>query len=161
MIAASRHAPGGLLRSTGFIADGGGPDGLCSMNRAILAVASVPALWGPLRHVPVRSALANLECLPRLTHAFPAQELLFILMLLPLVIPAVIPGDLDPDFAAAIANYFTSRTNIMLDTLRPGLLLWCRAICILTYHCHAGISARLAHFHPNWKEAALQSGASP
>lgn len=93
---------------------------------------------------------------------FPGKNLLFILMLLPLVIPGVILGISILIFASRIANYFDFNHDILLDMLRPGLLLVVLGqFAFLSTIATLVISARLRTFDVQLEEAARNLGASP
>lgn len=93
---------------------------------------------------------------------FRGKNLLFILMLLPLVIPGVILGISILIFASRIANYFDFNHDILLDMLRPGLLLVVLGqFAFLTTIATLVISARLRTFDMQLEEAARNLGASP
>ncbi|MBL4611898.1 MAG: ABC transporter permease subunit [Pseudomonas sp.] len=93
---------------------------------------------------------------------FPGKNLLFILMLLPLVIPGVILGISILIFASRIANHFDFNHDILLDMLRPGLLLVVLGqFAFLSTIATLVISARLRTFDVQLEEAARNLGASP
>lgn len=93
---------------------------------------------------------------------FPGKNLLFILMLLPLVIPGVILGISILIFASRIANYFDFNHDILLDMLRPGLMLVVLGqFAFLSTIATLVISARLRTFDVQLEEAARNLGASP
>ncbi|MFN3580334.1 MAG: ABC transporter permease [Pseudomonas sp.] len=107
-------------------------------------------------------SLATLNAFLFERHSFPGKNLLFILMLLPLVIPGVILGISILVFASRIANYFDFNHDIMLDMLRPGLLLVVLGqFAFLTTIATLVISARLRTFDRQLEEAACNLGATP
>lgn len=56
-------------------------------------------------------------------HDFPGKSFLYILMLLPLIIPGIILGISILVFSSAIANRLEDATGLWFDGLRPGLIL--------------------------------------
>lgn len=143
-----------------FIADGGGRTGLFH-DRAILRSVGTSA-WVASCVTVLSVSLATLNAFLFERHTFPGKNLLFILMLLPLVIPGVILGISILIFASRIANYFDFNHDIMLDMLRPGLLLVVLGqFAFLTTIATLVISARLRTFDVQLEEAACNLGASP
>ncbi len=94
-------------------------------------------------------------------HSFRGKSLLYILMLLPLIIPGVILGISILVFASAIANTLEDATGLWFDGLRPGLILVILGqFSFITTFATLVISARLQKFDPSLEEAALNLGAS-
>ncbi|MFZ6687730.1 ABC transporter permease [Undibacterium sp. SXout11W] len=92
---------------------------------------------------------------------FKGQQVLSVMMLLPLVIPGVILGISILALMSHIAQFVEDTTGMELDFLRPGLVLvtigqisYIASITTLT------ISARLKRFDVSLEEAALNLGAS-
>ncbi len=107
-------------------------------------------------------SLATLNAFLFERHQFPGKNLLFILMLLPLVIPGVILGISILVFASSIANYFDFNHDLELDMLRPGLLLVVLGqFAFLTTIATLVIAARLRTFDLQLEEAARNLGATP
>lgn len=144
-----------------FIADGGdGRTGLFH-DRGILRSVGTSALVASCVTI-LSVSLATMNAFLFERHVFPGKNLLFILMLLPLVIPGVILGISILIFASRIANYFDFNHDIMLDMLRPGLLLVVLGqFAFLTTIATLVISARLRTFDRQLEEAACNLGASP
>lgn len=93
---------------------------------------------------------------------FPGKGLLYVLMILPLVIPGVILGISTLVFASAIANGLEDAFDIELDFLRPGVfLIVLGQFSFLVTITSPVIAARLRMFDvaPE-EEAALNLGAS-
>ncbi len=92
---------------------------------------------------------------------FPGKELLYILMVVPLVIPGVILGISILVFASMIANGVENATGFDLTLLRPGLLLVVLGqFSFITTITSLVIAARLRKFDVAMEEAALNLGAS-
>lgn len=93
---------------------------------------------------------------------FPGKSFLYMLMLLPLVIPGVLLGVSILVFSSQIANYFEDYWFIDLEFLRPGLtLVVIGQFAFITTICTLIITARLKKFDRSLEEAALNLGASP
>ena len=94
-------------------------------------------------------------------HYFPGKSFLYILMLLPLIIPGIILGISILVFSSAIANRLEDATGLWFDGLRPGLILVILGqFSFITTFATLVISARLQKFDPSLEEAALNLGAS-
>lgn len=94
-------------------------------------------------------------------HDFRGKGLLYILMLLPLIIPGVILGISILVFSSSIANTLEDATGIWFDGLRPGLILVILGqFSFITTFATLVISARLQKFDPSLEEAALNLGAT-
>jgi len=93
---------------------------------------------------------------------FPGKSFLYMLMLLPLVIPGVLLGVSILVFGSQIANYFEDNWLIDLEFLRPGLtLVVIGQFAFITTICTLVITARLKKFDRSLEEAALNLGATP
>ena len=93
---------------------------------------------------------------------FPGKAFLYILTLLPLVIPGVLLGVSILVFSSEIANYFEDTWLVELEFLRPGLtLVVIGQFAFITTICTLIIAARLKKFDRTLEEAALNLGASP
>jgi spermidine/putrescine transport system permease protein len=129
-------------------------------DRAILRSLGVSALVASCVTI-LAVSLATLNAFLFERHRFPGKNLLFILMLLPLVIPGVILGISILIFASRIANYFDFNHDILLEMLRPGLLLVVLGqFAFLSTIATLVISARLRTFDLQLEEAARNLGAS-
>lgn len=92
---------------------------------------------------------------------FPGKTLLYILMIIPLVIPGVILGISILVFASSIANQVEDAWGYDWSLLRPGLLLVILGqFSFLTTITTLVIGARLRKFDVAMEEAALNLGAS-
>lgn len=92
---------------------------------------------------------------------FRGKNILYMLTLLPLVIPGVILGVSILIMTSNIANYFDDVWNIDIETLRPGLpLVVIGQFAFITTICTLIISARLRTFDESLEEAALNLGAT-
>jgi len=93
---------------------------------------------------------------------FRGKEFLYLLMLLPLVIPGVILGVSILVFYSGMANELSRAWGIELDIFRPGLTLVVMGqVSFITTLSTLVIAARLRKFDPQLEEAALNLGASP
>lgn len=92
---------------------------------------------------------------------FPAKNLLYVLMIVPLVIPGVILGISILVFASMIANGLEEALNWEFDFLRPGtfLVIMGQFSFVVTITSLV-IAARLRKFDVALEEAALNLGAS-
>lgn len=94
-------------------------------------------------------------------HHFPFKRFLFILAVIPLVIPGVILGISILVFASMMANGAEQAFGVDLDFLRPGLLLVILGqFSFLTTITTLVIVARLRKFDVALEEAAFNLGAS-
>ncbi|MBA3038967.1 MAG: ABC transporter permease subunit [Alphaproteobacteria bacterium] len=92
---------------------------------------------------------------------FPFKALLYILMVVPLVIPGVILGISILVFASMIANFADQEFGLFLTWLRPGIpLVVLGQFSFLTTITSLVIAARLQKFDVALEEAALNLGAS-
>ena len=91
---------------------------------------------------------------------FPAKNMLYILMVIPLVIPGVILGISILVFASSIANGLENSFGLELDFLRPGLLLVILGqFSFVTTITSLVITARLQKMDIALEEAAYNLGA--
>lgn len=92
---------------------------------------------------------------------FPFKSALYILMVVPLVIPGVILGISILVFASMIANFADQELGLFLTWLRPGVpLVVLGQFSFLTTITSLVIAARLQKFDVSLEEAALNLGAS-
>jgi len=92
---------------------------------------------------------------------FPGKEFLYIMMIVPLVIPGVILGISILVFASMIANAAERAFGLDLGFLRPGLFLVVLGqFSFITTITSLVIGARLRKFDVTLEEAALNLGAS-
>lgn len=93
--------------------------------------------------------------------SFPGKNFLYMLMLLPLVIPGVILGVSILIMSSTVANYFDEVWAIDIEVLRPGLtLVVIGQFAFITTICTLIVAARLRNFDQSLEEAALNLGAS-
>ena len=129
-------------------------DGLLSA----LWVSARIAFWVTL--VSVALGCLNAVLFERLQ--FRGKEFLYLLMLLPLVIPGVILGVSILVFYSGMANELSRTWGIELDIFRPGLTLVIMGqVSFITTLSTLVIAARLRKFDPQLEEAALNLGATP
>jgi spermidine/putrescine transport system permease protein len=94
-------------------------------------------------------------------HEFRGKSILYMLMLMPLIIPGVILGISILVFSSSAANMLEDATGMWFDGLRPGLpLVILGQFSFITTFATLVISARLQKFDPSLEEAALNLGAS-
>lgn len=92
---------------------------------------------------------------------FPGKNLLYILMLTPLVIPGVILGVSILVFSSTIANWVELQFGYDIEALRPGLpLVIIGQFAFITTIATLVISARLRKFDTTLEEAAMNLGAN-
>lgn len=92
---------------------------------------------------------------------FRGKSVLYMLMLLPLVIPGVILGVSILIMSSTIANYFDDVWAIDIELLRPGLaLVVIGQFAFITTICTLIVAARLRDFDLSLEEAALNLGAT-
>ncbi|MEH6356716.1 MAG: ABC transporter permease [Marinobacter sp.] len=92
---------------------------------------------------------------------FPGKNFLYVLMLMPLVIPGVILGVSILVFSSTVANWFEVQFGYEIEALRPGLVLVTLGqFAFLTTIATLVISARLRKFDITQEEAAMNLGAS-
>jgi len=92
---------------------------------------------------------------------FPGKNLLYIVMVLPLVIPGVILGISILVLASTVANWFDDSLGIDLGFLRPGIFLVVMGqFSFIATITSLVITARLKKFDAAMEEAALNLGAS-
>ena len=129
-------------------------------ERAILrsiGVSAFVAAWVSVLAVTVGTCNAFLF----VRHEFRGKALLYILMLLPLIIPGVILGISILVFTSSVANTLEDATSLWFDNLRPGLILVILGqFSFVTTFATLVILARLQKFDPSLEEAALNLGAS-
>ena len=127
-----------------------------SILRAI-GTSTFVALWVSVLAVAVGTCNAFLF----VRHEFRGKSVLYMLMLLPLIIPGVILGISILVFSSAVANTLEDATGLWFDSLRPGLpLVILGQFSFITTFATLVISARLQKFDPSLEEAALNLGAS-
>lgn len=144
-----------------YLADGSaGRTGLFH-DRGLLSALSVSAriaVWVTLASVAL--GCVNAVLFERLQ--FRGKEFLYLLMLLPLVIPGVILGVSILVFYSGTANAVSRLWGLELDLFRPGMTLVVMGqITFITTLATLVIAARLRKFDPQLEEAALNLGATP
>ncbi|KMQ73240.1 ABC transporter permease [Marinobacter subterrani] len=144
-----------------YFADGtGGRTGLFhddGLLRALWVSAQI-AFWVTL--VSLALGCVNAVLFERLN--FRGKEFLYLLMLLPLVIPGVILGVSILVFYSGMANDVSAAWGIELDIFRPGMTLVVMGqVTFITTLSTLVIAARLRKFDPQLEEAALNLGATP
>ncbi|RKF15606.1 ABC transporter permease [Alginatibacterium sediminis] len=116
------------------------------------------ALWVTV----VALALALCNALLFVRYQFRGKDFLYVLMLLPLVIPGVILGVSILVSSSQFANYIEEAFAYDIEWLRPGAtLIVLGQVAFITTICSLVLIARLRKFDPSLEEAALNLGASP
>jgi len=122
-----------------------------------LVTSGVVAFWVSVLAVFVGTCNAFLF----VRHEFRGKAILYVLMLLPLIIPGVILGISILVFSSTVANFLEDATGLWFDRLRPGLILVVLGqFSFITTFATLVISARLQKFDPSLEEAALNLGAT-
>ncbi|QFT61066.1 Inner membrane ABC transporter permease protein YdcV (plasmid) [Sulfitobacter sp. THAF37] len=122
-----------------------------------IVTSGIVAFWVALLSVAVGTCNAFLF----VRHDFPGKGILYILMLLPLIIPGIILGISILVFSSSVANTLEDATGLWFDGLRPGLILVVLGqFSFITTFATLVISARLQKFDPALEEAALNLGAT-
>ena len=122
-----------------------------------IVTSGVVAFWVSTLSVLVGTCNAFLF----VRHDFAGKNLLYVLMLLPLIIPGIILGISILVFSSTIANTLEEATGLWFDGLRPGLLLVVLGqFSFITTFATLVISARLQKFDFSLEEAALNLGAT-
>ena len=95
-------------------------------------------------------------------YRFPGRGVLYVLMLLPLVIPGIVLGISILVFSSSVANGLWDAGKIDVQALRPGLLLVILGqFSFIATIATLVIAARLQKFDRTLEEAALNLGAGP
>ncbi|MFP7571053.1 ABC transporter permease [Marivita sp. S2033] len=122
-----------------------------------IVTSGVVAFWVSVMAVGVGTCNAFLF----VRHEFRGKGVLYILMLLPLIIPGIILGISILVFSSTVANTLEDATGLWFDGLRPGLILVILGqFSFITTFATLVISARLQKFDPSLEEAALNLGAT-
>lgn len=143
-----------------YLADGDGRTGLFHDDGLLAAlwVSVIVAFW-------VTVLCVTLGCLNAILFErleFRGKEILYLVMLLPLVIPGVILGVSILVFYSGMANDVSAQWGVELDVFRPGLpLVISGQVAFITTLCTLVIAARLRKFDRQLEEAALNLGATP
>ncbi|KZY04716.1 MULTISPECIES: ABC transporter permease [unclassified Sulfitobacter] len=123
-----------------------------------IVTSAIVAFWVSVLSVIVGTTNAFLF----VRYEFRGKGLLYILMLLPLIIPGIILGISILVFSSTVANTLEDATGLWFDGLRPGLILVVLGqFSFITTFATLVISARLQKFDPSLEEAALNLGATP
>ncbi|MBB4301661.1 spermidine/putrescine transport system permease protein [Rhodobium orientis] len=116
------------------------------------------AVWVAILSVAVGTTNAFLF----VRHNFRFKNGLYVLMLLPLVIPGIILGISILVASNTLANNLEDATGMWFDSLRPGLpLVILGQFSFIATFATLVISARLEKFDRSLEEAALNLGATP
>jgi spermidine/putrescine transport system permease protein len=92
---------------------------------------------------------------------FPGKNFLYVLMLMPLVVPGVILGVSILVFSSTVANWVEMQFSYDIEALRPGLVLVTLGqFAFITTIATLVIFARLRKFDTTQEEAAMNLGAS-
>lgn len=122
-----------------------------------IGTSAIVALWVALLSVFVGTCNAFLFT----RYDFRGKAVLYIIMLLPLIIPGIILGISILVFTSNIANFLENATGLWFDGLRPGIILVVLGqFSFITTFATLVISARLQKFDISLEEAALNLGAT-
>ncbi|MFX0543538.1 ABC transporter permease [Roseovarius sp. S4756] len=129
-------------------------------ERSILGAIGTSALVGACVSVlSVAVGTSNAFLFNR--YKFRLRGLLYVLMLLPLVVPGIVLGISILVFSSTVANGLWDSAQIDAQVLRPGLVLVILGqFSFITTIATLVISARLQKFDQSLEEAALNLGAS-
>lgn len=95
-------------------------------------------------------------------YSFRGRGFLYVLMLLPLVVPGIVLGISILIFSSRVAGVVQDVSGLYVEALRPGLpLVIAGQFSFITTIATLVISARLIKFDRSLEEAALNLGASP
>ncbi|QCO57216.1 ABC transporter permease subunit (plasmid) [Pseudorhodobacter turbinis] len=95
-------------------------------------------------------------------YSFRGRGFLYVLMLLPLVVPGIVLGISILVFSSRVAGVVQDVTGLYSEVLRPGLpLVIAGQFSFITTIATLVISARLIKFDRSLEEAALNLGAGP
>ncbi|WP_146585242.1 ABC transporter permease [Puniceibacterium confluentis] len=95
-------------------------------------------------------------------YSFRGRGLLYVLMLLPLVVPGIVLGISILVFSSRVAGLVQDMSGLYVEALRPGLpLVIAGQFSFITTIATLVISARLIKFDRSLEEAALNLGATP
>ncbi|WP_050526865.1 ABC transporter permease [Pseudorhodobacter aquimaris] len=95
-------------------------------------------------------------------YSFRGRGFLYVLMLLPLVVPGIVLGISILVFSSRVAGVVQDVTGLYTEVLRPGLpLVIAGQFSFITTIATLVISARLIKFDRSLEEAALNLGAGP
>ncbi|SET53344.1 ABC transporter permease [Oceanicella actignis] len=123
-----------------------------------LKISAIVAFWVSAASVSVGVTTAFLF----VRHDFRFKQTLYVLMLLPLVIPGIILGISILVETSYLANWLEDATGLWFDGLRPGLtLVVLGQFAFIATFATLVISARLEKFDRSLEEAALNLGATP
>lgn len=92
---------------------------------------------------------------------FPFKNILYFLMIAPIVVPGVILGISILSFSSSVANFFDKSFGIDLDFIRPGF--WLVALgqfSFITTYVALVVSAQLKKFDRTLEDAAYNLGAN-
>ncbi|MDY6815801.1 MAG: ABC transporter permease [Pseudomonadota bacterium] len=144
-----------------YLADGsGGRTGLFHDDTLLSALWVSTKIAFRVTVVSIILGCVNAVLFERLE--FRGKEFLYLLMLLPLVIPGVILGVSILVFYSGMANDASRLWGIELDVFRPGMTLVVMGqVAFIATLATLVIAARLRKFDRQLEEAALNLGATP
>ncbi len=144
-----------------YLADGsGGRTGLFHDDTLLSALWVSTKIAFRVTVVSIILGCVNAVLFERLE--FRGKEFLYLLMLLPLVIPGVILGVSILVFYSGMANDASRLWGVELDVFRPGMTLVVMGqVAFIATLATLVIAARLRKFDRQLEEAALNLGATP
>ena len=134
--------------------------GLFHERRILSSIWTSALVAGSVSALSVAVGTTNAFLFDR--YAFRGRGLLYLLTLLPLVVPGIVLGISILVFSSRIATGVQEATGLYVEALRPGLpLVIAGQFSFITTIATLVISARLQRFDRSLEEAARNLGASP
>ena len=134
--------------------------GLFHERRILSSIATSALVAGSVSLLSVAVGTTNAFLFDR--YAFRGRGLLYLLTLLPLVVPGIVLGISILVFSSRIATGVQGATGLYVEALRPGLpLVIAGQFSFVTTIATLVISARLSRFDRSLEEAARNLGAAP
>ena len=143
-----------------FLGDARPRIGLFHERRILSSIATSALVAGSVSLLSVAVGTTNAFLFDR--YAFRGRGLLYLLTLLPLVVPGIVLGISILVFSSRIATGVQDATGLYVEALRPGLpLVIAGQFSFIATIATLVISARLSRFDRSLEEAARNLGAAP